>query len=337
MSVDLQLSSTDRSLFIASQAITITGGLLNLMVLGAFLKRRNLLNTYNAFNLSIVLADLALCFVYTIFTFNEMGRSVTNLTGLNCQIQGYAIEALNSTSVVTLLFYGLYQYQVFVYRRSTYEMKTVLMLLVGVWVFSFGLSTVPWWVPNGSHYVLQPSKLWCGFDYPSREIFNIILTWYNASVLILTPVVLAFTYSSILRVLEKSAESIKNHSGVRENKFYIATSRRIVRRAIVVTATFVVIWVLMGFAFAYQGLTAQKIFVAADAGAVLLARTNTLANPLVLILVDNNIKAAVMELFGLSTENIKRDTSLGSLGSQSKSTHFTSSHVVDIFAGKPNA
>ncbi|KAI8903616.1 hypothetical protein EDD86DRAFT_250331 [Gorgonomyces haynaldii] len=303
----LELTAVHQLLFVISQAITITGALSNLAVMIAFHKSTELLNNYNMFNLGIVISDFALCIVYTVWTFLDMGQAKTKLVGASCQLQGYFIQSLNSISVAILMCLGAYQYYIFVMKRQPLSIGAIAKLIIVVYVFSFAMATLPWWTGDGG-YVLEPSNLWCGFNKVSTKPLDVIATWYDAALLLTTPVVLAVGYYAILVALNKSSENMgsfsdstvrsQSNSQNTSKRFYVNTSKRIVQRAIIITSTFI--------SFAYQGISHIRIPETVDMFAVVLARLNTIANPIVLVAVDANIRNAVTGIFsrvGKQTRN----------------------------------
>ena len=302
--IDYRFTGLHQSLFVGLQITTTLGGIASLLLLISILRKKSLRTLHNSFSIMLALVDFVLCITFSYFTLADMGQTSTTMTYTGCQINGAIVQLCTGLNVLTLNLMAWYHYYIIVLERPEPRLRTFLGVYLVMIVFAITIIGIPF-MDSDYPYRLQPSGLWCGIPTNTWDPFDQVSLWCTVVFLLITPFVLAYVYRSIFNTFGLKGKHY--NLSLAEINTLTNIQRQIVRRAIVISMSFIVVWTMMAFIFLSSAVSSHLVHWKIDAVAVCLARANTFVSPLVFFSVDSRYRYSLYEFLGISKRFIKQD------------------------------
>ncbi|KAI8910752.1 hypothetical protein BC831DRAFT_492763 [Entophlyctis helioformis] len=269
-------------------------------------------------NLSLSVCDLLLSMVVLSTYGSSLGSDVSMLAKSNvlCQVQGFGVQHLGVVSVWTILGLAVYQFHVIVREQPAPRPSTIQLFILAIWVVNSVLAMLPILFGSRTHYVLQVSRLYCGFDVLTQEPLSVSFRTLNTAGSFFVPAVIGvlyyFTYRRVAMLSRRvqgrmdppSPARGKGRGARRQSapKIDVTLQMRIavVRRAVSVTLCCLACWSLFGACLSYQLITGRSVPPIVEGISLILTATNTIGNPVLFFTQDLRYQRSLKRLMGKS-------------------------------------
>ncbi|KAI8923108.1 hypothetical protein BC831DRAFT_472869 [Entophlyctis helioformis] len=269
-------------------------------------------------NLSLSVCDLLLSMVVLSTYGSSLGSDVSMLAKSNvlCQVQGFGVQHLGVVSVWTILGLAVYQFHVIVREQPAPRPSTIQLFILAIWVVNSVLAMLPILFGSRTHYVLQVSRLYCGFDVLTQEPLSVSFRTLNTAGSFFVPAVIGvlyyFTYRRVAMLSRRvqgrmdppSPARGKGRGARRQSapKIDVTLQMRIavVRRAVSVTLCCLACWSLFGACLSYQLVTGRSVPPVVEGISLILTATNTIGNPVLFFTQDLRYQRSLKRLMGKS-------------------------------------
>jgi hypothetical protein len=280
--------------------ISAVGLLLNTIMLAALLKG---MNESLSFNFNMAFADGLTSFVIILLQILGLAGVITVQSA--CSFYGFSLSYSNALSVFSLLAMAFVHFQMFVHH-TILSSRHWISLLVMVHLGSVFFSIFPSLFDN---FTMQPSGLYCMPNYHSSNPFYVTFNIGTILTLAFTPIVIAVVYFRILRKISKIDTPLyvvktRATPGQMDSKS-VSVNALIMKRAVLLTASFALVWYFPVSLFAYQTFTHETITPEMDKVVLCLLLLKNCINPVLSFILDTRCRSAVFKLFRIHCEEVK--------------------------------
>lgn len=308
-----------------SIAICVLGVVLNVLMLWAIARSRQITRLDFAGNINLAVADL-LCALLVIAVL--VSRLAGTPMAALCQVYACLLSFSNSLSLYTLISMCVIHALVFSAGLSMERFRWLFWVCL-LWVGSLLCAATPFLMATAP-FVVQPSKLYCTVNFFTENRVYFAFNISIVAIIFMSPIVIGIGYLNIYR-------SLVSVSSARTNRGEVVTQAQrniqvtIVRRALYLMVSFGMFWYFPSIIFTLQIATRKPVTWEWDAMCACLLLLKNSINPVVFFLVDPRCKNSLYEIFGCKT--IAEQQRESCIHDEAKTGYRVKGRVVDLLHG----
>nr|KAJ3420365.1 hypothetical protein HK105_005756 [Polyrhizophydium stewartii] len=210
-------------------------------------------------------------------------------------------QTLLTASGTTLILISSFHYYIICMGKPRPTPHQVQMVMAGVWLNSIMFSIVPWVFPAdwSDWYVVQTSGMYCHLLATSRKPVTVALVAVLSAMTALMPVMIFGMYWAVLAKIRSSDRSsgraASTKTAAAPTAQSLAVRALLVRRAILITITFVVLWFTYSTLFFYQMITRMRLSALLDATIRQVVSLNAAMNPILFFVVEPRYRRSLQQ------------------------------------------
>ncbi|XP_069064368.1 B2 bradykinin receptor-like [Pleurodeles waltl] len=293
--------------------IFVMGAIENLFVLGVFCLHKTRCTIAEIYFGNLAAADLLLISGLPFWAIYITNKFSWPFGQFLCQAVNTVIYVNLSASIYFLMMVSIDRYLILVKTMSIGQMRRLLCAKLNclvIWVFAFLLS-LPTMIYRKEKYVAELNSTACILEYPSTDWTIASHMILNIPSFLLPLTVIAFCTFQIIRVLQNNTmQKFKE----------IPTEQKASTLMLVVLLVFIICWLpfqivtFLDTLFIYKilsGCTSENVISIATQISTYFAYSNSCLNPLLYVMVGNNFRKKVREVYEqwLSRGQRRRSTS----------------------------
>ncbi|KAJ3188887.1 Melanopsin [Gaertneriomyces sp. JEL0708] len=155
---------------ISNLALCLNGFILYLGVI-----ERELRSPANLFVLNLAVIDTLICIVQLMIQIPTIPVAGWPIGDTWCQAHGFLIIMSEAQSLAGMVALAWERYCSIVMQKPLTE-RRVMVIVVGMWIFTPVVASVPWWRPGG-RFVMKSSLIYCTGDWSGTEDISITFTF----------------------------------------------------------------------------------------------------------------------------------------------------------------